>query len=229
VARLCNMTSPTRTKRKITAATSCIFYHPSIAESGKVAGHRVAVRHRQSSSRAGRAKAAVTASAKEARHLRRAPSLGRNAVPRRRSQPKAIRVLDVCRDSHSGIAKPPERAWQITGSMMGCEAERHNSRQQPCRAWLAPERWRGDPCRDHFANEKANVPIVVGATGSVCRESGGYTTPARERPSRIVSGDVVTLPVPACCWRPGRHKPTIQRLPMTIERPMFPPRAESVD
>ena len=53
------------------------------------------------------------------------------------------------------------------------------------------------------SNAGALGSIAVGATGSLCRESGGYTTPFGERPSRIVSGDVLTLPVPARRWCPA--------------------------
>jgi hypothetical protein len=73
----------------------------------------------------------------------------------------------------------------------------------------------------------ANEPIAVGATGSLCRECCGYTRPERERPSRIVSGDVSELPAPACCWHPALRKPTIQRTTHDHrKKPMFPPTAE---
>lgn len=76
-------------------------------------------------------------------------------------------------------------------------AERDNSRQRPCRAGLVPRAMAGRSLPGSSIAIEATVPIAVGATGSLCRESGGYTRPERERPSRIVSGGVVTLPAPA--------------------------------
>jgi len=59
-----------------------------------------------------RAKAPAEGLAKEARHSRRAPSLGRKRRTRRRSQPTAIRLLDVCLNSHS--EERPDRTGLVT-------------------------------------------------------------------------------------------------------------------
>lgn len=82
---------------------------------------------------------------------------------------------------------------------------------------MAPGRWQGDPCRDQSLPTIANVPIAVGTTGStICRECGGYTRPERERPSRMVSGHVLSSRRQCRPLAPGLGKPAIQNATMTI-------------
>jgi len=49
------------------------------------------------------------------------------------------------------------------------------------------------PCRTINLLTKANVPIVLDATRTLCRECGLYTRPEGERPSRIRSGSYPQL------------------------------------
>lgn len=59
-----------------------------------------------------------------------------------------------------------------------------------------PERWRGDPCRDHCAIERVRAGLGPWARpASLCRECHGYTRPSGKVVARV-SGPVSELPVP---------------------------------
>ena len=61
---------------------------------------------------------------------------------------KDIHEARIIRDAEEARESAPGGDRFLSKSGARCQTERENSRQQPCRAWLAPERWRGDPCRD---------------------------------------------------------------------------------
>jgi hypothetical protein len=100
----------------------------------------------------------------------------------------------------------------------------------PCRGLcFIRDRRAAEPCRASVPAENVTAPIPWAATGSLCRECHGYATARKGKGHGARSrGRVLTLPVPACRWCPAVRSRLMSRAsPMTIERPMFPPRAES--